>query len=69
MVDYCRRLVLTCFVDDSIFGSHAPDISCYNNCFYSLCKGANAGNDSGEPNWELYDEIMRHFLHYLEINE
>ena len=64
-----RRLVLICFADDSTFGSHALDISCCNNCFYSLYKNANARNDSDIPDWELHNVTMRHFLHYLETNK
>ncbi len=65
----CRRLVLACFADNSANGSHAPDISCCDNCLYSSYEGANAGDDSGVPDWELHDVTMRHFLRYLEINK
>ncbi len=66
----CHKcLVLVCFVDDTAFGSHAPDISCCNNCFYNLYESVNAGEDSSVPNWELYDVIIRHFLHYLKTNK
>ncbi len=64
-----RRLVLACFADNSAFGSHAPDISCCDNCLYSSYEGANAGDDSGVPDWELHDITMRHSLRYLETNE
>ena len=66
----CRRcLVFACFADDSAFGNHTPDISCYDNCFYSLYKGANAGYDSSMPDWELYNITMKHFLRYLKTNK
>lgn len=69
MISYCKRLVLTCFADDSVFGSHALDIFCCDNYFYSLYEGINVKNDSDVPDWKLYDVTIRHFLHYLETNE
>ncbi len=69
MVDGHKYLVLTCFVNNFAFESHAPDISCYDNCLYSSYKGANRGDDFGIPDWELQDVTMRYSLCYLEINE
>ncbi len=68
-VGCCRRLVLASFADDSAFRSHALDISCCDNYLYSSYEGANGGNDSGVPDWELHDVTVRHSLHYLETNE
>ena len=69
MVGYYRHLLLAYFANDFTFRSHILDISCYNNCLYSLYKGANAGDNSSMPNEELYNIIMRHFLYYLKINK
>ncbi len=49
MVGCRRRLVLACFADNSAFESYTPDISCCDNCLYSLYKGANTGDDSDVP--------------------
>lgn len=50
IVGCCRHLVFACFADDSIFGSHVPDISGCDNYFYSIYKGVNMGDDSDVPN-------------------
>lgn len=49
MVGYCQRLVLTCFADDSVFGSYIIDISYWNNYFYSSYESANNEDDSKMP--------------------
>ncbi len=64
-----RRLVLACFADDSAYGRFAPDISYCDNFLYSSYESANVEEDSGVPEWELYDVTMRHSLRYLETNE
>lgn len=68
-VGYCRCLVPTCFANDFAFRNYSPDISCYNNYFYSLYKGANAKDDFVIPDWNVYDITMRYFLYYLETDE
>ncbi len=68
-IGYRRRLVLAWFADDSAYRRFAPDISCCDNCLYSLYKSANAEENSGVPEWELHDVTMRHSLRYLEANE
>ena len=62
-------MVLTCFTNDLAYRRFATDISCCDNCFYSLYKSANAEKHSGIPDWKLHDVIMRHSLRYLKTNE
>lgn len=68
-VGYHRCLVLACFADDSIFRNQVLDIFYCDNHLYSSYKNTNAGDDSGMPDWELYDIIIRHSLRYLKTNE
>lgn len=62
-------MIFTCFTDNSTYGRLALNISCCNNCFYSLYKNVNAEKDFGVPEWKLHDITIRHFLYYLETNE
>lgn len=69
MIDCCRRLILTCFANNSVFGSHVLDISCYNNYLYCSYNSVNMEDNSDVSDWELYNIIMRYFLYYLETNK
>lgn len=46
-IGYYRQLVFACFVDNFVYKCFVLDISCCDNCFYSLYKSANAEEDSG----------------------
>lgn len=64
-----KRLALACFADYSAYRNLTPKMSCCNNFLYSSYKSVNAEKDSGVPEWELHDVIMRHSLRYLETNK
>lgn len=46
MISCRKRLVFACFTNDFMFGNLISDISCYDNYFYSLYEGVNAGENS-----------------------
>ena len=58
-----------CFMDDFAHRNLILEIFCYRNCVYSLYNNVNTENNSSVPKLELYDIIIRHFLHYLKTNK
>lgn len=56
-------------MDDFAYGCFIPNISYCDNYFYSLYKSANEEKDFGMAKCELYNIIIRHFLHDLKTNK
>lgn len=48
-IGYNRQLVLAYFVDNSAYRRFASNISCCDNCFYSLYKSNNTEEDFSLP--------------------